>query len=274
MEQGLLSSSSKQRAFVQLISSEPSLLNRLDDNFIKSIISLSPAKKRDDMRLDQLTRGYKDGNNRKKSLRLYLENELCGDNQPQLVSPKHLCKAKTVSSMNADAVLLSPSSTATALAAAAQSFQNGWTNQSDVSSKAHKTCGNPIHGFQLDMKLQQDHVRRVDVKRKILRKFDSPRDNSISTGAYESNQHQIGNTCLASMPRSCDSVNYTIDCNESVDAVNSTKSSTFNGTSLTSYTMLDNLRYDSPDSRRTKDLKNRINQSNGDSENCESSNNL
>ncbi|KAG1692698.1 hypothetical protein DVH05_025176 [Phytophthora capsici] len=113
----VLRSPRKQKALVQLMSSDPSLLNSLDDDLLASITLLAdPPKKSSEQRPER------------KTIQLYPENASFLEKKcpPNTVKRPSLTRATTV--------LLSPSSNAQAVAATASSRQNGagWTRKTTV----------------------------------------------------------------------------------------------------------------------------------------------
>ncbi|KUF91991.1 1-phosphatidylinositol 3-phosphate 5-kinase FAB1 [Phytophthora nicotianae] len=122
----VLSSPTKQKALVQLMSSDPSLLDGLDDDVLSSITLLSdPPKKSWDRRPALLSRESSKGE--RKTIQLYPDDAAFVEKRkPTLaLAPGGISHAKRATLARANTVLLSPSSNAKALAATASSKQDG-----------------------------------------------------------------------------------------------------------------------------------------------------
>ncbi|EGZ04489.1 hypothetical protein PHYSODRAFT_536295 [Phytophthora sojae] len=125
----MLSSPTKQKALVRLMSSDPSLLNGLDDDLLSSITLLSDPPKRGYDRRPAALVGSRDVTERK-TIQLYPEDASFATEKktraptPMLL-PGGISNAKRAALARANTVLLSPSSNAAAVAATMSSKQDG-----------------------------------------------------------------------------------------------------------------------------------------------------
>ncbi|KAK1935070.1 1-phosphatidylinositol 3-phosphate 5-kinase FAB1 [Phytophthora citrophthora] len=122
----VLSSPSKQKALVQLMSSDPSLLNGLDDDLLASITLSDPPKKSLEQRPER------------KTIQLYPEDASFIEKKTSKRVPVAINCGKRPSLTRATTVLLSPSSNAQAVAATVSSRQNGpgWTRRTTIQRPA------------------------------------------------------------------------------------------------------------------------------------------
>ncbi|GMF13880.1 unnamed protein product [Phytophthora lilii] len=127
----VLSSPSKQRALVRLVSSDPTLLNGLDDDVLASITLLSEPPKKGSGRKPALLGESRDhagagGAAVRKNIQLYAEDATAEKKKAPM--PTLTCggisSAKRATLARANTVLLSPSSNATAVAASASTKQD------------------------------------------------------------------------------------------------------------------------------------------------------
>ncbi|KAF4127281.1 FYVE zinc finger domain-containing protein [Phytophthora infestans] len=127
----VLSSPTKQKALVRLMSSDPSLLDGLDNDVLASITLLSdPPEKAWDRRPTLLKRESRRNNAERKTIQLYPEDAVFAEKKkPTLtLASGGISHAKKATLVRANTVLLSPSSNATALAASTRSKQDGRTD--------------------------------------------------------------------------------------------------------------------------------------------------
>lgn len=127
----VLSSPTKQKALVRLMSSDPSLLDGLDNDVLASITLLSdPPEKAWDRRPTLLKRESRRNNAERKTIQLYPEDAVFAEKKkPTLtLASGGISHAKRATLVRANTVLLSPSSNATALAASTRSKQDGRTD--------------------------------------------------------------------------------------------------------------------------------------------------
>ncbi|KAE9046673.1 hypothetical protein PR002_g1527 [Phytophthora rubi] len=118
----VLSSPSRQKALVRLMSSDPSLLNGLDDDLLASITLLSePPRKGRNAPLGR------ESNAGRKTIQLYAEDASFADKKktPPMLLPGGISNATRAALARANTVLLSPSSNAAAVAATVSSKQDG-----------------------------------------------------------------------------------------------------------------------------------------------------
>ncbi|KAL3666100.1 hypothetical protein V7S43_008892 [Phytophthora oleae] len=175
----VLSSPSKQKALVQLMSSDPSLLSGLDDDLLASITLLSdPPKKGSERRPER------------KNIQLYPENASFIDRKAPKRAPVAINNVKRASLTRATTVLLSPSSNAQAVAATASSRQNqsGWTRKTTVQRP-------PMVLFDESM-LQPNRGGSTKKRAKRMRRrrrkgSTSGSDSSTNNSEDESNQQEF-----------------------------------------------------------------------------------
>ncbi|CEG48306.1 hypothetical protein L915_20246 [Plasmopara halstedii] len=135
----VLNTSSKQKALVQLISSDPSLLSGLDDELLASItLSSNPPTQWLEQQSTLMTRKCNQSigvPTVRETIQLYPEDAPFVEKKKPSNLPRSLRAANKLSAPRATTVLLSPSSTAIALAATYRSKQN-------LGSSTHKISSN------------------------------------------------------------------------------------------------------------------------------------
>ncbi|KAG7383591.1 hypothetical protein PHYPSEUDO_003517 [Phytophthora pseudosyringae] len=249
----VLSSPSKQRALVRLMSSDPTLLNGMDDDLLASITLLSDPPKGSETRAARLSRESRTnaaGPTERKNIQLYPEDASFAEKKkiPTLIlAPGGISNAKRASLERANTVLLSPSSTATALAASASSKQDGsnasgfLTNGGAVARSSFHPAGQrekpppvmlfvdsmlkPVDGVPKGAKPQhrggsaKKWAKRM--RRRGRRKGSTSSGSSTNNSEDENNQHELAKTRLASSLRSRESASMESDSDEGTQATRS-----------------------------------------------------
>ncbi|KUF94548.1 Aminoacylase-1 [Phytophthora nicotianae] len=274
----VLSSPTKQKALVQLMSSDPSLLDGLDDDVLSSITLLSdPPKKSWDRRPALLSRESSKGE--RKTIQLYPDDAAFVEKRkPTLaLAPGGISHAKRATLARANTVLLSPSSNAKALAATASSKQDG-RNGSELltgtgsmrqthvprRSTFYPTVQRdkplPVVLFDDSMlnvdggtkttKSPQDNGRGGSTKKRAKRmrrrqrkigsnSSESGSDSSINNSEDESNQREADKTRLVSASMTRGSASLESDSDDGAQAVSAITASTVCASRLASGLLLD-----------------------------------
>ncbi|KAG6577965.1 1-phosphatidylinositol 3-phosphate 5-kinase FAB1 [Phytophthora cinnamomi] len=144
----VLSSPSKQKALVRLMSSDPSLLNGLDDDLLSSITLLSePPRKGYHRRPVLLGQEANRDTTVRKNIQLYPEDAAFAEKKktpaPMLL-PGGISNATRAALTRANTVLLSPSSNAAAVAATASSKQGGRMTSAFMSTSVVRNTLAPV----------------------------------------------------------------------------------------------------------------------------------
>ncbi|ETO61042.1 hypothetical protein F444_20850 [Phytophthora nicotianae P1976] len=274
----VLSSPTKQKALVQLMSSDPSLLDGLDDDVLSSITLLSdPPKKSWDRRPALLSRESSKGE--RKTIQLYPDDAAFVEKRkPTLaLAPGGISHAKRATLARANTVLLSPSSNTKALAATASSKQDG-RNGSELltgtgsmrqthvprRSTFYPTVQRdkplPVVLFDDSMlnvdggtkttKSPQDNGRGGSTKKRAKRmrrrqrkigsnSSESGSDSSINNSEDESNQREADKTRLVSASMTRGSASLESDSDDGAQAVSAITASTVCASRLASGLLLD-----------------------------------
>lgn len=232
----VLSSPRKQKALVRLMSSDPSLLNGLDDDLLASITLLSDPPKRRPALLSHAER---------RNIQLYPEDAAFAEKKKKKKSTPTLAAISNVKRTcltRANTVLLSPSSNATAVAATARSKQECRKSSGFLSNDGRETTHlarstvvqreKPPPVVLLDDGMlilvdgrtkPQRNSKKGSTKKKAKRMrrqgkkkgaASSSSGSSTNNSDDESNQHEFNVTRLASTAITNDSASRTSDGDE------------------------------------------------------------
>ncbi|POM68519.1 1-phosphatidylinositol-3-phosphate 5-kinase [Phytophthora palmivora] len=214
----VLSSPTKQKALVQLMSSDPSLLNGLDDELLASITLLSDPPKKRAAQLARESRVHRE----RKDIQLYPEDAAFAEKK-KMPTPKialeKVNQVKRMSLTRASTVLLSPSSKAAAVAATVSSKQDGRKASGVVTTVARRTIcpmmrekPPPIILFDDSMLNFVDEGQKTpcrgSTKKRAKRMRRRMKNGSCSSGSSTNNSEDESNqqdNCLVSSAMTNDS---------------------------------------------------------------------
>ncbi|KAG3030545.1 hypothetical protein PC128_g6269 [Phytophthora cactorum] len=279
----VLSSPTKQKVLVQLMSSDPSLLDGLDDDVLASITLLSdPPKKAWDRRPALLSRESSKDNAERKNIQLYPEDAAFAEKKkPTLIlAPGGISNAKRATLARANTVLLSPSSNAAALAATARSKQDGKKDhgfsmndcramrQTNVARRStfypavHRDKPPPVilfHDSMLNVdggtnmtQSQRDNGRSGSTKKRAKRMRRRGRKIDLSSGSgsgssTNNSDDESDKTRLVSASMTRGSASLESDSDDGIQAVNPITSSAICDSRLASRLLLDHHHFVSRD---------------------------